>query len=243
MQARRGFGVSAVRNRERKEEAYQKLGDETKSVQLKHMKEVIEKFKSNLERFASKYGDKISEDPLLRHRFHQMCAKIGVDPLVSSKTFWSDVFGFGDYYYQLALKICRIALETRTSHGGLLSFHELIKKLRATSKTGKLDNVSEDDVRRAISSLSILGNNFRVIQVGGKTPFLMSDSIHFNGDLESILLLSQDKGYVNIEMCRNQLGWEAERFNVVTETLVKEGLIWVDIHEGKWNLYIPAVQT
>ena len=240
MRGRRGLGVSAVQNRERREGAYQKVGEESKSVQLSHMKEVIEKFKRDLEEFAAQHRNRIIEDPLFRYKFHQMCTKIGVDPLVSSKSFWSDLFGFGDYYYHLAIKISRIALATRTSNGGLMSLSELIEKLKATSNTGKLDNISEDDVRRAISSLSVLGNNFRVVEIAGNKPFLVSNSLHFNNDHESVLSLSQDKGYFNVEMCKNELGWGVERFNLVTESLLKEGVVWLDIHEGQWNLYIPA---
>ena len=121
-----------------------------------------------------------------------------------------------------------------------MSLSELIEKLKATSNTGKLDNISEDDVRRAISSLSVLGNNFRVVEMAGNKPFLVSNSLHFNNDHESVLSLSQDKGYFNEEMCKNELGWGVERFNLVTESLLKEGVVWLDIHEGQWNLYIPA---
>ena len=91
MRGRRGLGVSAVQNRERREGAYQKVGEESKSVQLSHMKEVIEKFKRDLEEFAAQHRDRIIKDPLFRYKFHQMCTKIGVDPLVSSKSFWSDL--------------------------------------------------------------------------------------------------------------------------------------------------------
>ena len=239
---RRGLGVSAVQKREKKEEAYQKLGEEEKNVHLKHVKEVIEKFKRDLETFAAKYKDKISEDPVFRRQFLEMCTKIGVDPLVSSKNFWSEVFGFGDYYYSLAVKISRLAMESRASHGGLIAVQELIEKLKATSTIGMLDNVSEDDVRRAISSLSVLGNGFRIVELGDrKIPYLVTVSINFSEDHESILSLCQEKGYVNVEMCENQLGWETARFTLVTDTLLKQGLVWVDIHEGMWNFYIPAV--
>ena len=242
MRVRGACGVGAVKSRVRKEEAYRKLREESKTIRLNHIKRVIEQFKRDLENFALQYRDKICADPLFRHRFHLLCAKIGVDPLVSSKNLWSEMFGFGDYYYELALKISRIALETRNSHGGLISLRGLIKGLRATSRTGNLDSVSEGDVRRAISSLSVLGNNFQVLEIGGKTPFMVSDSIHFNNDQENILLLSQHGGYVSMQVCQNQLGWGIDRFNLVMDKLVKEGLIWIDDHGEKWNFYIPAAQ-
>jgi ESCRT-II complex subunit VPS22 len=37
--------------------------------------------------------------------FQEMCASIGVDPLASSKGFWSEMLGFGDFYYELAVQV------------------------------------------------------------------------------------------------------------------------------------------
>ena len=34
-----------------------------------------------------------------------MCTSIGVDPLASSKGFWSEMLGFGDFYYELAVQV------------------------------------------------------------------------------------------------------------------------------------------
>lgn len=43
----------------------------------------------------------IKKDAEFRQHFQQMCATIGVDPLASSKGFWSEMLGVGDYYYEL----------------------------------------------------------------------------------------------------------------------------------------------
>ena len=34
-----------------------------------------------------------------------MCASIGVDPLASSKGFWSEMLGVGDFYYELGVQV------------------------------------------------------------------------------------------------------------------------------------------
>lgn len=39
-----------------------------------------------------------------------MCATIGVDPLASSKGFWSEMLGFGDFYYELAVQIIEVCM-------------------------------------------------------------------------------------------------------------------------------------
>ncbi len=34
-----------------------------------------------------------------------MCASVGVDPLASNKGFWTELLGFGDFYYELGVQI------------------------------------------------------------------------------------------------------------------------------------------
>ena len=41
----------------------------------------LEKFKENLESFATKHKNKIAKDPAFRAQFNQMCRTVGVDPL------------------------------------------------------------------------------------------------------------------------------------------------------------------
>ena len=39
-----------------------------------------------------------------------MCSKIGVDPLASSKGFWAQLLGVGDFYYELGVQIVEVTL-------------------------------------------------------------------------------------------------------------------------------------
>lgn len=68
----------------------------------------FDSFKTNLEEFAVKYKEEIKRDAQFRKQFQDMCANIGVDPLASSKGFWSEVLGVGDFYYELAVQIIEI---------------------------------------------------------------------------------------------------------------------------------------
>lgn len=43
----------------------------------------------------------IRKNPTFRSQFHDMCAKVGVDPLASNKGFWAELLGIGDFYYEL----------------------------------------------------------------------------------------------------------------------------------------------
>ena len=42
--------------------------------------------------------------------YQDMCASIGVDPLASSKGFWSEMLGVGDFYYELGVQIVEVCM-------------------------------------------------------------------------------------------------------------------------------------
>ena len=114
--------------------------------------------------FASKHKDRINSDPEFRHQFHVMCKSIGVDPLASNKGFWSDLLGVGDFYYELGVQIIQICLATRHVNGGIISLSELRDRIR-NSKSRSRQNTSDDDIKRAVEKLSVLGSGFQIIEV------------------------------------------------------------------------------
>lgn len=93
-----------------------------------------------------------------------MCKSIGVDPLASNKGFWSDLLGVGDFYYELGVQIVQICLATRQVNGGIISLTELRDRIR-NSKSRNRQNTSEDDIKRAVEKLSVLGSGFQIIEV------------------------------------------------------------------------------
>ncbi len=99
------------------------------SEQLEQLKDLNEKFKTGLEAFAKKHQKKISKDPVLRVHFQKMCSSIGVDPLASSKGFWAEILGIGDFYYELGVKIVEVCLKLREQTGGLIDLKTLKSKL------------------------------------------------------------------------------------------------------------------
>ena len=58
-----------------------------------------------------------------------MCASIGVDPLASSRGFWADMLGVGDYYYELAVRVVEYCLANRNTLGGLIQMSVIAKYL------------------------------------------------------------------------------------------------------------------
>lgn len=76
-------------------------------------------FRGKLEEFAAKHKNEIRKDAAFRKQFQDMCASIGVDPLASSKGFWSELLGVGDFYYELSIQVgtpCHPITATKWRH-------------------------------------------------------------------------------------------------------------------------------
>ncbi len=55
----------------------------------------------------------IRQSTAFRSHFHAMCANVGVDPLVSNQSRWTQLLGLGDFYYELGVQIIEACLATR----------------------------------------------------------------------------------------------------------------------------------
>ena len=89
----------------------------------------MEKFRAHLEAFAVKHRQDVQRDPVFRQQFQKMCGVIGVDPLASSKGFWAEALGIGDFYFELGLNIIDVCMRTRAQNGGLIEVRDLQRQL------------------------------------------------------------------------------------------------------------------
>ncbi|KAG2458631.1 SNF8 protein, partial [Polypterus senegalus] len=179
------------------------------------MSKQLETFKTHLEEFASKHKQEIRKNAQFRVQFQDMCATIGVDPLASGKGFWSEMLGVGDFYYELGVQIIEVCLALKHRNGGLITLEELHQ--RVLKGRGKFaQDVSQDDLTRAIKKLKSLGNGFSMIPVGG-TYLVQSVPAELNMDHTVVLQLAE-------------------------EHLLKEGLAWLDTQaSGEPQYWLPAL--
>lgn len=226
------------------------------------MTEQVRVFQEALGAFADKYRADINRDPAFRHEFLRMARNLGVDPLASSKGFWADKLGVGSFYYDLSVQIVDICLSTREKNGGLLPMKELLQRLAKTREARlKLQRriqgasaaisleITEEDVRRAISKLSVLSSEYSIISVGcsGPTTFSSSSSsfvlsvpadLAAGNDSATVLQVAvtehgKDAGgrsssFLTIKGVTQTLGWTKERSLRALDTLLKDGLCWLD---------------
>uniref|UniRef100_A0A9I9EDC6 Vacuolar protein sorting-associated protein n=1 Tax=Cucumis melo TaxID=3656 RepID=A0A9I9EDC6_CUCME len=154
---RRRPGIGGLQTAAAARDQYRQLGENVAKLRTDMMKEQLSTFRSQLEDFARKHKKDISKNPAFRSQFHEMCAKVGVDPLASNKGFWAELLGIGDFYYEIGVQIVDICLSTRPHNGGLISLQELCTLLRQRRKSDR-EAVSEDDCLRAISKLKYVNH-------------------------------------------------------------------------------------
>jgi ESCRT-II complex subunit VPS22 len=165
-------------------EAYRKKAQEMKTISYQSAVETVEKLERKLTDFAVKHKQEIQTDAAFRSMFLQMCAPLGVDPLVSSKKkstkgggLWASLgLGLEEFYAELSVKVAEVCIATRSSNGGLIAVREVKRRLQKRGTKFNLSKVpnestqvSEDDIITAASKLSALGSGFRTVQIGGTT--------------------------------------------------------------------------
>uniref|UniRef100_A0A0D6R6V0 Vacuolar protein sorting-associated protein n=1 Tax=Araucaria cunninghamii TaxID=56994 RepID=A0A0D6R6V0_ARACU len=238
---RRRPGISGLQNAAAARDQYKLLGENVAKLRTDLMKEQLATFRTQLEDFARKHKNDIKKNPAFRSQFHEMCAKVGVDPLASNKGFWAELLGIGDFYYELGVQIVDICLATRPHNGGLIELQDL-KALLSKRRRSSREAISEDDCLRAISKLKVLGSGFEVFSVG-KKKLVRSVPTELNKDHNEILEMAQGRGYVMAEEVERRLCWSSGRVNDALATLLKEGLAMIDDGhpDGKRRFWFPCI--
>ncbi|KAI9478224.1 MAG: EAP30/Vps36 family-domain-containing protein [Benjaminiella poitrasii] len=236
---RRTAGYASAKYRERTDREFQQIGDSIAAKELEQLQKQMDVFKTNLQEFAHKHRKDIRKDPLFRSRFQRMCTNIGVDPLASNKGFWADLLGVGDFYYELGIQIIEACITSRTNDGGLTELNDIMRRLERTrgmGGTNKKQQITEDDIVRAIKTLKPLSGGYEVLQIGNRR-MVRSVPKELDKDQSSLLLLAQTTGYVDYDMIKNELGWTSERIHTATQHLLQDGIAWLDKfgeHESYW---------
>ncbi|KAJ3692732.1 hypothetical protein LUZ60_011827 [Juncus effusus] len=240
---RRRPGIGGLQSAAAARDQYRLVGENVAKVRADLMIEQLATFRSQLEDFARKHKNDIRKNPTFRAQFHEMCAKVGVDPLASNKGVWAELLGIGDFYYELGVQIVEICIATRAENGGLINLEELRTRLCKRRKCPR-DSLSEDDCLRAISKLKVLGSGFEVISIKTKR-LVRSVPTELNRDHNEILELAQAQGYVTVDQLERNLSWTSGRAIDALQTLLKEGLAMIDDghKDGKRRFWFPCVSS
>lgn len=232
---RRGPGLASVNQSNIAKQRYAAKSTQLADAEIGHMVKQLDSFKHYLETFASKHQNDIKKNPEFRKHFQKLCSQIGVDPLASSRGFWSEILGVGDFYYELGVQITEVCLATKPKNGGLITLDDLHKAvLKGRSRTRQ--DVSEDDIVRAIKKLAVLGSGFKVLPIQGR-QLVQSVPSELNMDHTTMLQAAQKTGYTSFSAIQKDLKWNKERINRVLDFLLQESMVWVDAQNSGEALY------
>ncbi|KAL0228529.1 hypothetical protein RCL1_004672 [Eukaryota sp. TZLM3-RCL] len=237
---RRGHGIAALKHQQQFQDRARALGQELTEQKMQEFKQHYDSFQQKLHEFANKHRKRINSDPQFRYRFWQMCSELDVDPLSSSKGVW-DQLGMGDFYYGLAVQISHICLATRSLNGGLLCLQDLRTHL-AKRRRVPPDSITYDDIERSVKSLQVLGPGFELVRLQNKT-LIRSVPEELSQDDTTLLSLAETSGFVNTTIINTKLQWQQQRIDKAIDSLLKQGISWVDGQADEPTYYILSLQS
>lgn len=88
--------------------------------------------------------------------------------------------------------------------------------------------IGEDDVKRSVKKLALLGDGFNLIDIGGQA-MIVTVPVELSFDHATILNVAQDtNGVVSNAILINKLGWTDARCDTALKMMLREGLVWID---------------
>lgn len=267
MDRRRTPGLSSLTNSRLQTHHYTAHGRALQTRNAETLSTQLSVFQSLLHNFALTHAKDIRANPEFRAEFARMCSALNIDFLASSYhrdgssdkdgksssggsgsgaadgSIWAQLLGgsVNDFYFNLGVLIVEECRSTRAENGGLISVSDLkarIERGRAGSVGGGMV-VSDDDIKRAVESLSPLGSCFTMMKIGHRA-LIRSVPKELNTDQSTVLEAIQLLGYVTVSMLQLNLGWGRPRAHAVVEDLMADSLVWVDVQAGENEYWSPA---
>jgi ESCRT-II complex subunit VPS22 len=249
---RRTPGLSSLSTSRISSSQYASHGASLRSQNSQSLGNQLAVFQSLLQHFAVTHAKDIRANPAFRAEFARMCSALGVDFLASSHhrekgrdgdggSMWAQVLGnsVNDFYFNLGVLIVEECRATRSENGGLISVTEIRQRIQRGRGIGGGMEVSDDDVTRAVESLSPLGSCFSIMKIGHRS-LIRSVPKELNTDQSTVLEAIQVLGYITVSMLQLNLSWERPRAIAVVEDLMADSLVWVDTQAGENEYWSPA---
>lgn len=252
--SRRTPGLSSLATSRISSSQYASHGASLRSAQSQSLSTQLSVFQSLLHNFAVVHSKDIRANPAFRAEFARMCSAIGVDFLASShhreskdgkkeegQSIWAQILGssVNDFYFNLGVLIVEHCRATRSENGGLISVTDLRKRIQQGRGIGGGMEVSDDDIVRAVDSLTPLGACFTIKKIGHRS-LIRSVPKELNNDQSTVLEAIDVLGYVTVSMLQLNLDWERARAVAVVDDLMADSLVWVDTQAGENEYWSPA---
>lgn len=219
---RRG-GLGGVFQQHKHNQDMLKLGKEIENKNMDEMKKQLEIFTEKLSEFSIKYKNEIKINPDFRREFYLMCTELGVDPLAG---VWKNELKLDEFYYELAIQIITISLAFKEKVGSIIDINELKDLL---SKHRKKTDISEDDIIKAVESVSELKCGFEIIELQNGKRAVAITPIHLSNDTNIILqIASENNGCITYNAYKNKTGQPEYKYKQIINNLLENEMIWID---------------
>ncbi|EAX92207.1 EAP30 subunit of ELL complex, putative [Trichomonas vaginalis G3] len=228
-------GLGAIQANQARAEYLEQARDLIENTRNEAAKEQMRVFKEALEKFAINHKKDLKDDPEFRSSFNNMCLNLGVDPLQSTKGFWSSILGVGDFYHELSIKVIDVCLKQKKANGGILPIEDVLKQVQATYKNPPKMNTK--DIEQALKNLKVLGSGYCIVEIG-KKKFMKTTSFDIDEDQTTLLALAEGKGYFTE---KDASGMSQKRFEAALQTLLDQGFVWLDLYNDEKKYYVCAM--
>ena len=225
---RRGFGAAGIAQRKNDDVKLGEIGQVMRDEREEKIKAALEALKIKLRKFSAKFRDQIISDPELCQQFLSVCSGIGLDPLVSDRSVWDDIFGGGRFLPEVSVQVLNVCTESRIENGGVMELEECVNRINKRRGGGRYANVGKSDVERCVKQLECLGEGGLSIKVVNKIPFIFystedigPDALHLIGELGRCASLSHSE-------IRKTYNWARARSEQALTSLIRDGIVWVD---------------
>jgi ESCRT-II complex subunit VPS22 len=169
------------------------------------MKMIYKDLQQNLLKYADNYRKEISTNKEARAKFSNLCQEMGIDPVVSKKSMWGNIFG--DYYNEVAVQILRLCEKTKSTNGGLIKIKELVS---IYNRTYPQNCITSDDVIKCLAKIKDLGTGCQIV----RGNFISTVPFELNEDNEKLIELAEKKGHVSSKMIHQEYGWVRTRIEL-----------------------------
>lgn len=241
---RKGVGLGALARNTQTASQFATHGLALQKSYIDELTTQLAVFQAQLSQFSRTHAKDIRNNPAFRAEFARMCTAIGVNPLASSShrkgSFWAELLGpsVNDFYFELAVRVVEVCRQTRRTNGGLVAVTEVRDRLCGAGSAGA-DDVSEDDILRAVQALKPLGEGFAVVEVG-RRKMIRSVPKELNKDQSRVLEAIEVAGFVTSSMLRVNYEWDRARVQTVVEDLLADSLVWVDEQAEEKEYWAPT---
>lgn len=171
---RRGIGVGYVQETAKVENKMNELGSRITAERVSDIADQLEALERQLRVLSQRHKKAIQEDPVVRARFRQLADSLGLDLLSSQKNIFSGALGLGDFYYRLAGKVVECCMNERKFCGSYVPLKRVVMQveknfdgLLSSEDGSSRTHISEDDVVVALKKLTVLGDGYNIVELGG----------------------------------------------------------------------------